>query len=141
VANHVCYLLEEDRILITGDHIMGGSTVVIVPPAGDMGDYIASLERMLAYDFDHIAPGHGDLIAEPAREIRHLIAHRLKREAKVVDALHSAGPQSLAALVPTVYDDVDPALHGWAAHSLLAHLLKLERDGRARQDGERWLLS
>lgn len=140
VANHVCYLLEEDRILVTGDHVMGGSTVVIVPPAGNMRDYIASLERMLNYTIEYIAPGHGDLIAEPVRELRHLIAHRLKREAKVVAALAAHGPLALAALTPLVYDDVDPAMHQWAALSLSAHLIKLEQDGRARHDGGHWLL-
>ncbi len=138
VANHVCYLVEEDRVLMTGDHMMGGSTVVIVPPAGDMADYLASLERMLGYDIAWVAPGHGDLIAEPAAEIRRLIAHRLERERKVAAALAALGPAPVEALVPTVYEDVDPAMHAWAALSLHAHLIKLERDGRARHDGSTW---
>jgi glyoxylase-like metal-dependent hydrolase (beta-lactamase superfamily II) len=140
VSNHVCWLVEEDGLLMTGDHIMGGSTVVIVPPAGDMQAYIASLTRMLDYPLRHIAPGHGDLIEEPAAEIRHLIAHRLKREAKVVTALARLGRASIEALTPAVYDDVDPAMHGWAALSLHAHLIKLERDGRARVQGDEWAL-
>jgi glyoxylase-like metal-dependent hydrolase (beta-lactamase superfamily II) len=140
VANHVCYLIEEDRLLVTGDHVMGGSTVVIIPPAGNMRDYMASLERMLHYDIESIAPGHGDLIPEPAQEIRHLIAHRLKREAKVADALAALGPCALPVLTPRVYDDVDPGLHNWAALSLHAHLIKLLEDGRARLDGEIWTL-
>ena len=134
VANHVCYLLEDDRILMTGDHMMGGSTVVIVPPAGNMRDYIASLERMLDYPIDYVAPGHGDLIGAPQQEIRRLIAHRLARESKVVDALIQRGSATLAELVPPVYDDVDPALHEWAQLSLHAHLLKLAADGRAEVD-------
>jgi glyoxylase-like metal-dependent hydrolase (beta-lactamase superfamily II) len=140
VANHVCYLVEEDRLLITGDHVMAGSTVVIVPPAGNMRDYLASLARMLDYAIDWIAPGHGDLIPEPAQEIRRLIAHRLGRERKVVDTLDRAGPSALAELTPLVYDDVDPALHPWAERSLHAHLIKLAEDGRAREDGGRWRL-
>ena len=141
VANHVCYLIEEDRILITGDHMMGGSTVVIVPPAGNMKDYIESLERMLNYDIEYVAPGHGDLIAKPAEEVRRLIAHRLKREAKVAEALTHLAPSTVMELVPTVYDDVDPAMHQWAALSLHAHLLKLEAEGRAQVDGEAWTLA
>lgn len=141
VSNHVCWLVEEDRLLITGDHVMGGSTVVIVPPAGDMADYIDSLRRMLDYDIDTIAPGHGDVIGEVEAEIRHLIAHRLKREQKVVDALQALGTAELETITPVVYDDVDPKLHGWAARSLHAHLIKLEREGRAVHDGERWTLS
>lgn len=140
VSNHVCWLVEEDRLLITGDHVMGGSTVVIVPPAGDMADYIDSLRRMLDYDIDTIAPGHGDVIGDVEAEIRHLIAHRLKREQKVVDALQALGTAELERITPVVYDDVDPKLHGWAARSLHAHLIKLEREGRAWQDGERWAL-
>ncbi|MEQ8660503.1 MAG: MBL fold metallo-hydrolase, partial [Gammaproteobacteria bacterium] len=115
-----------------------GSTVVIVPPAGDMKDYIASLERMLDYDIGHVAPGHGDLIDAPHSEIRRLIAHRLGREEKVVDGLRRLGPAAITTLTPAVYDDVDPALHEWAALSLHAHLLKLAAEGRARADGDIW---
>jgi glyoxylase-like metal-dependent hydrolase (beta-lactamase superfamily II) len=138
VSNHICYLVEEDQILMTGDHIMGGSTVVIVPPAGNMQHYIESLRRMLNYSMTHFAPGHGELIAEPRREIEHLIKHRLKREQKVIDALLQLGEATVEALVPSVYDDVDPALHSWAALSLHAHLLKLAADGRAQESAERW---
>ncbi len=141
VANHVCYLIEEDRMLITGDHVMGGSTVVIIPPAGDMAQYIRSLERMLDYDLTHLAPGHGDLIDAPHAEARRLIAHRLKRERKVSDALAVAGPCPISTLVPIVYDDVDQSLHTMAAKSLHAHLLKLVTDGRASVDGEVWTLT
>ena len=140
VSNHVCYLLEDDQILMTGDHIMGGSTVVIVPPAGNMQDYIASLERMLNYEITSIAPGHGDLIDDPAAEVRHLIAHRLKRERKVIDALESIGPADIDALTLTVYDDVDKSLHQWAAKSLHAHLLKLKAEDRARENNHQWAL-
>ncbi len=137
----MCYLLEDDRILLTGDHVMGGSTVVIIPPAGDMAHYIASLERMLGYEVDHLAPGHGALIGDPRGEIEHLIAHRLKRERKVADALERNGPCPLETLLPVVYDDVDKSLHPMAAKSLLAHLLKLATDGRARRAGDDWHLT
>jgi len=138
VANHVCYLIEEDRMLLTGDHVMGGSTVVIIPPAGDMAQYIRSLERMLDYDLEHLAPGHGDLIEAPHTEVRRLIAHRLKRERKVSDALAVAGPCPISTLLPIVYDDVDTSLHAMAEKSLYAHLLKLVTHGQARVDGEVW---
>ena len=140
VSNHVCFLVEEDRLLVTGDHIMGGSTVVIVPPAGNMQHYIESLRRMLNYDLAFIAPGHGDLIGNPRAEIEHLIAHRLKREQKVVAALARLGTVPLDALTPVVYDDVEPVLHPWAALSLHAHLLKLAAEGRAREADARWTL-
>ena len=140
VSNHICYLIEEDGLLMTGDHIMGGSTVVIVPPHGNMQHYIESLRRMLNYEVQFLAPGHGDLIGNPRGEIEHLIAHRLKREAKVVEALHKLGTVSVETLTPVVYDDVDPLMHSWAAMSLHAHLLKLRDDGRAREQDARWTM-
>ena len=140
VSNHICYLIEEDGLLMTGDHIMGGSTVVIVPPHGNMQHYIESLRRMLKYEVQFLAPGHGDLIGNPRGEIEHLIAHRLKREAKVVEALHKLGTVSIETLTPVVYDDVDPLMHSWAAMSLHAHLLKLRDDGRAREQEARWTI-
>ena len=141
VSNHVCYLIEDDRMLITGDHIMGGSTVVIIPPAGDMAHYIESLERMLEYDLKHLAPGHGPLIDAPHAEVKHLIAHRLKRERKVSDALAKAGPCPISSLLPIVYDDVAQSLHKMAEKSLLAHLLKLSTDGRAKVIDSNWMLT
>ena len=140
VSNHICYLVEEDGLLMTGDHIMGGSTVVIVPPHGNMQHYIESLRRMLNYTVEFLAPGHGDLIGNPRGEIEHLIAHRLKREAKVVEALTRLGTVSIETLTPVVYDDVDPVMHSWAAMSLHAHLLKLRDDGRAREQDARWTM-
>jgi glyoxylase-like metal-dependent hydrolase (beta-lactamase superfamily II)/8-oxo-dGTP pyrophosphatase MutT (NUDIX family) len=128
-SNHLCYLLEETRMLFTGDHVMQGSTVVINPPDGDMRAYLASLELLLAEDLAIIAPGHGFLIGMPHRELRRLIAHRLSREAKVRRALAQHGPASLEALVPFVYDDVSARMHRWAARSLSAHLGKLLAEG------------
>ena len=117
-------------MVFAGDHIMNGSTVVIVPPGGNMADYIASLRRLLDYDVKVVAPGHGELISDCRGEVEKLVRHRLMREAKVASALDSV-PQSLDGLVVTVYDDVDPVMHEWAKLSLLAHLIKLEGEGRA----------
>jgi glyoxylase-like metal-dependent hydrolase (beta-lactamase superfamily II)/8-oxo-dGTP pyrophosphatase MutT (NUDIX family) len=131
-SNHVCWLLEEEGLLFTGDHVMQGSTVVINPPDGDMRAYLASLESLLALDgLQWLAPGHGFLMAQPQGEIRRLIHHRLGREAKVIAALRGAGRASLDELVPLVYGDVPASRHGIAARSLLAHLLKLAHDGVA----------
>ncbi len=138
-SNHVCFLLEGAGILFTGDHILGHVSPVIVPPDGDMTDYLESLSRLKRLGAQLIAPGHGPALRHPARVIDDLVGHRLAREGKVRDALDAAGPASVEQLVPAVYQDVDPALHGLAAHTLLAHLLKLERDGRARQlDDATW---
>ncbi len=137
VSNHFCYLLREEGAVFTGDHIMEGSTVVIVPPAGDMADYLQSLSILKNYSLQSLLPGHGDAMLNPIEVIDGLIAHRLQREGKVVDALRSMGAAStIDALVSVVYSDVDPSLHPIAKVSLWAHLLKLEKDGRARKEGE-----
>jgi len=139
-SNHLCYLLEETKMLFTGDHVMQGSTVVINPPDGNMRAYLASLERLLAEDLAVLAPGHGYLIGEPRHELRRLMQHRMKREAKVLGALRTLGEASVDELVPLVYDDVPVRMHGWAARSLTAHLHKLVADGAARAKGERFTL-
>ncbi len=85
-GNHLCYVLDEERLMFTGDHVMQGSTVVINPPDGDMGAYLKSLRELLALDIDWIAPGHGFLMPQPQRAMQQIIDHRLKREAKVLRA-------------------------------------------------------
>jgi glyoxylase-like metal-dependent hydrolase (beta-lactamase superfamily II) len=131
-SNHVCYLLEETRMLFSGDHVMQGSTVVINPPDGDMRAYVASLEALLGEDIAIIAPGHGYLIGTPQRELRHLLRHRAWREAKVLGALARHDGATCAELVPDVYAEVPTRLHDVAARSLLAHLDKLVADRRVR---------
>jgi glyoxylase-like metal-dependent hydrolase (beta-lactamase superfamily II)/8-oxo-dGTP pyrophosphatase MutT (NUDIX family) len=140
-SNHLCYLLEETRMLFTGDHVMQGSTVVINPPDGDMRAYLASLDKLLAEDIAIIAPGHGYLIGAPHKEVRRLVAHRLAREAKVTAALKRRDSATLEELVADVYDDVSPKLHPVAMRSLTAHLDKLLAEGRARQASGRYILS
>ena len=139
-SNHLCYLLEGERWLFTGDHVMQGSTVVISPPDGDMTVYLKSLERLLALDLAAFAPGHGHVIAGPHDEVRRLIAHRLKREQKVVGAFGKKNPATLDELLPFVYDDVPQRVHPVARRSLHAHLLKLRDDGKAVEAGETWKL-
>lgn len=137
-SNHLCWLLEEEKTLFTGDHVMQGSTVVINPPDGDMAAYLRALEALLGEDLEWLAPGHGFMVAEPHAVLRGLIEHRLRREAKVAAALRQAAASDLDELLPRVYDDVPAALHPVARRSLLAHLLKLQADGAARDDGGRW---
>jgi len=141
-GNHLCYLLDEERLLFTGDHVMQGSTVVINPPDGDMGAYLKSLRELLALDIDWLAPGHGFLMPQPRRAMQHIIDHRLKREAKVLRAFADRSAQPTDALLAAVYDDVPTQLHAMARRSLLAHLHKLRDDGRIIQpDIDRWALS
>ncbi len=139
-SNHLCYLLEETKMLFTGDHVMQGSTVVINPPDGDMRAYFASLERLLGEEIAIIAPGHGYLVGAPHKELRRLIAHRRAREQKVVRALSQLGAASLEDLLPLVYDDVPPRIHRMAARSLTAHLDKLTLDGTVRTAGDKYRL-
>jgi glyoxylase-like metal-dependent hydrolase (beta-lactamase superfamily II) len=133
-SNHLCYLLAGTGLMFSGDHIMQGSTVVIGPPDGNMQHYLQSLARLQREPVTRIAPGHGVVIEDAQGEIARLIAHRLQREAKVAERLRRAGRATLDVLVTSVYDDVDPRLHPVAKGSLLAHLLKLEADGRAARD-------
>ena len=139
-SNHLCYLMEEERILFTGDHIIQGSTVVIDPPDGDMAAYIRSLDSLLREPLDSLAPGHGTLIPDPHTAVKGLIQHRLRREAKVLSALAPQTPADLPTLVQRVYDDVPPHLHPLATRSLLAHLLKLEAESRALRVADSWTL-
>jgi len=138
-SNHLCFLLEPRRLLFSGDHVMQGSTVVINPPDGDMAAYIAALHALGQEAFDAIAPGHGFLIGEAHGALDFLITHRLAREHKVRRALARHGPVSLEALTRHAYDDVPEARLGVAARSALAHLLKLEGEGRAEQRDGEWV--
>jgi glyoxylase-like metal-dependent hydrolase (beta-lactamase superfamily II) len=140
-SNHLCFMLEQTRMLFTGDHVMQGSTVVINPPDGDMRAYLASLEALLAEDIAIIAPAHGYLIGSPHKELRRLVAHRLAREAKIAAALRRRGPATLEELVADAYDEVSPRLHPVAMRSLTAHLDKLVAEGRARQSAGRYILA
>jgi len=140
-SNHLCYLLEDTRMLFTGDHVMQGSTVVINPPDGNMRAYLDSLELLLGEDIGILAPGHGYLIGEPHREARRLIRHRLAREQKVVQALSRMRAPTLEELVVDVYEDVPQRMHGVALRSLAAHLDKLVAEGRARVSDRRYSLS
>jgi glyoxylase-like metal-dependent hydrolase (beta-lactamase superfamily II)/8-oxo-dGTP pyrophosphatase MutT (NUDIX family) len=141
-SNHLCYLLEEERTLFTGDHVMQGSTVVINPPDGDMAAYLVSLRALagLADEaIDWLAPGHGFLIDQPRRAFEAIVRHRLRREAKVIEALDALGPATPERLLERVYADVQPGLHVVALRSLLAHLLKLRDEGAAvALDDGRW---
>ncbi|HZM33635.1 MAG TPA: MBL fold metallo-hydrolase [Burkholderiales bacterium] len=139
-SNHLCYLLEQTKMLFTGDHVMQGSTVVINPPDGDMRAYLASLERLLVEEIAIIAPGHGYLIGAPHKEVRRLIAHRLGRESKVLKHLEAMKEASMDELLPLVYDDVPARLHRVAARSLTAHLDKLLAEGAVRAAGGRFAL-
>lgn len=129
--DHLCW--EQDEILFSGDQVMSWNSSVVV----DMAAYIASLRRMLERPAKLYLPGHGPALADPHRLVRHLLGHRLQREAAVLRALEE-GPQSVEALVARLYPDLDPKLKPAAARSVAAHLQKLASEARATDDGETW---
>lgn len=137
-SNHLCFLLTDQELLFSGDHIMQGSTVVINPPDGDMKAYVESLYELLEEPVRFIAPAHGFLMGQPEAVIDYLITHRLSREHKIFRSLQALAPVSLKDLTAKAYDDVPAAIHGLAARSALAHLLKLEAEQRAYQSDNLW---
>jgi glyoxylase-like metal-dependent hydrolase (beta-lactamase superfamily II) len=133
-SNHLCFLLEQERMLFSGDHIMEGSTVVIRPPDGDMAAYLEQLERLKAMRprLRSIAPGHGHLIEQPTAKIDEYLAHRAMREQQVLDLLHAQGRTTVDAIVATLYTDTPEELLPMAAATVWAHLRKLKGEGHAK---------
>ena len=133
-SNHLCWLLADELMLFSGDHIMGGSTVVIPPPDGDMARYLDSLTRLRVLDpaLRSIAPGHGPLLPDAGATIDAVVAHRLARQEAVAGALGAVEMATVDELLPTVYGDVGDELLPVARQSLWAHLRKLADDGRGR---------
>jgi glyoxylase-like metal-dependent hydrolase (beta-lactamase superfamily II) len=127
-SNHLCYLLEEERTLFSGDHVMEGSTVVISPPDGDMAAYLESLERIRKLRLKAIAPGHGHVIDDPRTVLQWYVEHRLEREQQVLSAVQEAGTTKIADLVAGIYPDLDEELVPVARRTVHAHLLKLAHE-------------
>jgi len=140
-SNHVCFLLEQAGLLFTGDHLMSGSTVIIIPPDGSMRNYLESLRQLRKLPLSALAPGHGAVMPGAIAEIDRVIGHRLVREAKLARALERRGSAALEEVLAEVYDDVPAFLHAYARYSLLAHAINLVEEGRAGCEGEvyRWL--
>ncbi len=128
-SDHLCFFLQEERALFSGDLIMSGSTVVIAPPDGDMTAYLRSLDRVKQLNPSRIYPGHGEAIDSPQAVIEEYIRHRLMREQQVLDALRD-GPRRIADMVSRIYAEVPRALHPLASLSVYAHLLKLRDEGK-----------
>ena len=136
-ANHLCFALEGTGILFSADHVMSWSTTVVSPPDGDMAAYMASLARLRARDDRIFLPGHGPPLPDPQPFMAALAAHRIEREAMVLDALRAARRATARDLVGAVYGPaLDERLVPAAARSLLAHLIKLAAEGEALRDGE-----
>jgi glyoxylase-like metal-dependent hydrolase (beta-lactamase superfamily II) len=136
-SNHLCCAFEETGALFSGDHVMGWSTSVVSPPDGDMGDYMASLERLMERDDRVHYPGHGDQVDNPRRFVRGLLGHRKQREGQILRLL-SQGAQAIPDMAPRMYAGLDPRLIPAAERSILAHLVDLERRGAVERDGPAW---
>lgn len=139
--DHLCFLLERARVLFAGDHISGITTNVISPPDGDMFDYLNALRRLQGFDIAEIVPAHGPNVTDPQAKIAEYIAHREQREEQILHAMRRLGAgTTIAQMVALVYQDVDAKLHPVAAHSVEAHLLKLEKEGVVRREGAGWAI-
>jgi hydroxyacylglutathione hydrolase len=136
--DHACFWHAETRTVFGGDLAVKGTTVWI--PAnlqGDLADYLASLERILALRPARILPAHGPVIDDPEDVLRAYIEHRKEREAQVLEAL-AAGDTGVDAIVARVYRGLNPSLVPLARESVLAHLIKLEREGRVGRRLNAW---
>ncbi|MGA8426577.1 MAG: MBL fold metallo-hydrolase [Candidatus Dormiibacterota bacterium] len=133
-SDHLCFFDQSARVLFTGDHVLEGTTSLVLPPDGEMVAYLASLERVMELRPLRLLPGHGEPIEDAAVAIRELIAHRLQREAQILDQL-GLGPSGPDQLVARLYATYPAAVLGMASGTVLAHLLKLEQEGRVRRLG------
>ncbi|MET0546244.1 MAG: MBL fold metallo-hydrolase [Caulobacterales bacterium] len=127
-SNHFCYALKEENAAFSGDHIMGWSTTVISPPDGDMGDYLASLQKILDRNFQTVWPTHGPPIRETRAFVQAYIDHRKERDAQIMQQLRE-GETRIPDMVAKIYANVDKRLHAAACHSVLAHMLHFVREG------------
>ena len=139
-SNHLAFALPERGALFTGDHVMGWSTTIVSPPDGDMAAYMQSLDKLLQRDDRIYYPTHGPAVTEPKQHVQALIAHRRMREAQILEQ-RQTGEGDVAAMVPSLYRDTDPALYPAAQRSVLAHLIDLQSRGRVSYDGQIWKLA
>lgn len=132
LGSHLCFA--SDGVLFSGDHVMGWSTTVVSPPDGDMGAYMASLERMMGQGWSHLLPGHGPTVTDPEARVAELIRHRRGREADILAAL-KAGPTDSSGLTERIYRGLDVKLFQAARRNVLAHLIDLYDKGQVAAQG------
>ncbi len=138
-SNHLCFALEESGALFTGDHVMGWSTSVVIPPDGDMGLYMKSLEKLQAREDRVYYSAHGDPITKPRQLVRGMLGHRRQRENQILRLL-GENSRLIPDFIPEMYKGLDPRLHGAAQMSVLSHLLDLEKRGMVASSDDRWRL-
>lgn len=136
--NHLCFLLEEERLLFTGDHVLEGTTTVVSPQrGGDMAQYLASLERLRKLRrIARICPGHGDVIEDPKAKLDEYVKHRRMRERQILKVLES-GPARITDIVGKLYTETPDGLLDMAGRQVHAHLLKLRTEGKVEGSGVR----
>lgn len=132
-SNHLCFAYR--RSLFSGDHVMGWSTTVVVPPDGDMAAYIQSLEKLRRRDDRVYYPAHGPAVTNPQQYVRHLVGHRMQREKQILSLVHEKA-LSISDVVANAYPGLDPRLVPAAGGSVCAHLLDLERRGLVERSGD-----
>jgi glyoxylase-like metal-dependent hydrolase (beta-lactamase superfamily II) len=131
---HICLYIRRDKLMFTGDHVLGNSTTALQPPWGDMARYIESLKKLLGYDIDLMLPSHGPPITEPRQRVEYLIQHRLEREEQVITLLKQ-GKKTVKELVAEIYPELTGFLHVVAKGQVSAHLVKLEQEGKVSANG------
>jgi len=136
-SNHLAFALPESGALFSGDHVMGWSTTIVSPPDGDMGDYMASLDKLLGRDDRVYYPAHGGAVENPQRLVRGMLGHRRQREGQILRALER-GQTTIPQMVAVMYVGLAPQLVGAAGRSVLAHLIDLERRGIVTAEGDVW---
>ncbi len=136
-SNHLCFALEESGALFTGDHVMGWSTSVVIPPDGDMGDYLKSLERLQTREDTIFYSAHGEPITKPKQLLRGMIGHRRQRENQILRLL-GENARAIPDFIPVMYKGLDQRLHKAAQMSVLAHLIDLERRGMVASSEDVW---
>jgi glyoxylase-like metal-dependent hydrolase (beta-lactamase superfamily II) len=134
-SNHLCFFYR--GALFSGDHVMGWSTTVVVPPDGDMAEYMASLDKLRQRDDRVYYPAHGPAVTNPRQYVRHLVGHRMQREKQIL-ALVREKRRLISDIVANAYPELDPRLVPAAGGSVLAHLVDLERRGLVERRGEEW---
>jgi glyoxylase-like metal-dependent hydrolase (beta-lactamase superfamily II) len=134
-SNHLCFAYR--GALFTGDHVMGWSTTVVVPPDGDMAAYMRSLDKLRQRDDRLYYPAHGPAVTNPQQYVRHLVGHRMQREKQIL-ALVRDKSRAISDIVANAYPGLDPRLTAAAGGSVFAHLLDLERRGLVERRGDAW---
>ena len=134
-SNHLCFAYGD--ALFTGDHVMGWSTTVVVPPDGDMAAYMASLDKLRGRQDRIYYPAHGEPVRNPQQYVRHLMGHRMQRERQILKLVGEKA-RTIPDIVANAYPGLDPRLTAAAGGSVLAHLVDLERRGLVEQQQDLW---